>query len=138
MTTNFYDRYFLNKFKENKSYDRSVLKKDYTLDYNDYDKLKIAEQYNKLYNEIYKKNKNEVELYENKKIYNLSLYTLLNNAGKVYISMLNELSIYFSDKNTDKNINKLGLIFTKDENLLYIGLLILIISFCLWIIDITK
>lgn len=138
MTTNFYDRYFLDRFKENKSYDNSVLKKNYTLDYNDYDKLKIAEQYNKLYNEVYKKNQEEVEIHENKKIYNLSLNTLFNNAGKVYISMLNELSIYFSNKNTDKNINKLGLIFTKDENLLYVGLLILIISFCLWLIDITK
>jgi hypothetical protein len=138
MTTNFYDRYFLDRFKENKSYNNSVLKKNYTLDYNDYDKLKIAEQYNKLYNEVYKKNQENVELHENKKIYNLSLNTLFNNAGKVYISMLNELSIYFSDKNNNKNINKLGLIFTKDENLLYIGLLILIISFCLWLIDITK
>jgi hypothetical protein len=135
---NFYDKYFLDQFKENKSRDNNVLKNDYTLYYSDYQKLKISEQYNKLYNEIYKKNQENIISNENKKIYNLSFSMLFSNATQVYINMLNELSIFFSDSNPDKNINKLGLIFTKDENLLYVGLLILIISFCLWLIDLTK
>ena len=62
--TTFYDQYALNKgalYKDsnvlNNKYllggkTNNVLKKDYTLDYNDYEKLKINEQYNKLYSKI--------------------------------------------------------------------------------------
>jgi hypothetical protein len=138
--TSFYDKYLITNSSRNirKDNNSNVLKNDYTLNYTDYQKLKMAEQYNKLYNEIYKKNVEEVVLNDNKKIYNLSFNILFKNASKVYIDILNELSIYFSDKNKDKNLNKLGLILTKEENMLYIGLLILILSFGLWLIDITK
>lgn len=138
--TSFYDKYLIANSSRNvrKDNNSNVLKNDYTLNYTDYEKLKMAEQYNKLYNEIYKKNVEEVVLNDNKKIYNLSFNVLFKNASKVYIDILNELSIYFSDKNKDKNLNKLGLILTKEENMLYIGLLILILSFGLWLIDITK
>jgi len=134
--TTFYDKYYLNNV--NKNNNSTILKKDYTLGYTDYEKLKISEQYNKLYGEIYKKNNEEITLNENKKIYNLSFSVLINNAAKVYISMVNEISIFFSDTNKNKSLNKLGYILTKEDNLLYIGLLILILSFLLWLIDITK
>jgi len=142
--TSFYDKYLLVNSPRNIKRDRNdnnytnVLKNEYTLGYSDYQKLKMAEQYNKLYNEIYQKNKEEVVSNENKKIYNLSFNILFKNATKVYIDILNELSIYFSDKNKEKNLNKLGLIITKEENMLYIGLLILMMAFALWLIDITK
>lgn len=129
--TSFYDKYNLNKNK-------NILKKDYTLNYTDYEKLKISEQYNKLYGQVYDKNKENIEQNENAKVYNLSFNVLFANAAKVYISILNELSIYFSSDNQNKSLNKLGYILTKDDNLLYVGLLVLILSFLLWIIDITK
>ena len=136
--TTFYDKYNLDNAKSNISKNQTILKKDYTLDYTDYEKLKMSEQYNKLYGQIYNKNTEEVILNENKKIYNLSFNILFSNAAKVYINMLNEISIFFSDNNKNKSLNKLGYILTKDDNLLYIGLLILILSFLLWLIDITK
>ena len=73
---------------------------------------------------------------ENKKIYNLSLAILIKNASTVYINLLNDLSIYFNKEN-DKSFNKLGYILTKDDNILYIGILFLIISFLLWLINVT-
>ena len=133
--TTFYDKYYLNNVNNQ---NKNILKKDYTLSYSDYEKLKISEQYNKLYGEVYNRNKEQLVSNENQKIYNLSFNILFTNAAKVYISMLNELSIYFSSDNENKNINKLGYILTKDDNLLYIGLLVLILSFLLWLIDITK
>jgi len=134
----FYDKYYLNNINPDISKNKTILKKDYTLAYSDYEKLKMAEQYNKLYGEIYNINKEQVVLNENKKIYNLSFTILFNNAAKVYISILNEISIYFSSDNKNKSLNKLGYILTKNDNLLYIGLLVLILSFLLWLIDITK
>ena len=132
----FYDKYQLNNINLDKN--KNILKRDYTLNYSDYEKLKISEQYNKLYREIYDKNKENIILNENKKIYNLSFNILFSNAAKVYINILNEISIFFYSDNKDKSINKLGYILTKDDNLLYIGLLVLILSFLLWLIDITK
>ena len=38
----------------------------------------------------------------------------------------------------DKSLNKLGVIFTKNDNLIYIGILFIILSFFLWLIDITS
>lgn len=116
----------------------NVLKKDYTLNHSDYEKLKINEQYNKLYSNIYDKNKMDITLDENQKVYNLSFNILINNAIKSYIQIINELSLYFSKEQPDKSLNKLFYIFTKDENILYIGLFILILSFLFWLIDITK
>ena len=140
--TSFYDNYKLNNNDNNKDIldnkNINVLKKDYTLNYTDYEKLKIAEQYNRLYSNVYETNKSNVEINENKKIYNLSLNDLVNKSGGVYINLLNDLSIFFSKSNNDKSINKLGLIITKEDNLLYIGVLVLFLSFLLWLIDITR
>jgi hypothetical protein len=137
--TSFYNKFDLvnNPTQNSNSENVDVLKKDFTLQYSDYQKLKIAEQYNKLYSNIYNQNNINKEINENTKIYNLSINDLIKNAGPVYIKLLNDLSIYFS-KDNNKNINKLGNILTKDHNLLYIGILILIISFFLWLIDLTK
>jgi hypothetical protein len=138
--SSFYKKYDLTKDDEidHNSKNVNILKKDFTVNYSDYQKLKIAEQYNKLYSNIYDQNKIDIELNENKKLYNLSLLELIKKAGPVYIKLLNDLSIYFSKDNKDKSLNNLGLILTKDQNLLYIGLLILILSFFLWLIEITK
>jgi len=132
--TSFYYKYYLN----DKNKDTNILKKNYTLNTSDYEKLKIAEQYNKLYSNIYNKNNENIFIEENKKIYNLSINDLLKKSGIVYISLLNDLSIFFSSQEKNKTLNKLGLILTKDDNLLYIGILILFISFLLWLIDISK
>jgi hypothetical protein len=132
--TSFYDKYLLNNESPNTS---NILKKDFTLQYSDYEKLKIAEQYNKLYSNIYEKNREEVIINDNKKIYNLSLKDLILKSSNVYVQLVNDLSIYFSDKN-EKSLDKLGLILTKDDNLLYIGLIILLLSFFLWLIEISS
>ena len=138
-STSFYNKYLLNDNKrKNNIDDINVLKKKYTFDYTDYEKLKINEQYNKLYTNIYNENKKSIEINENKKIYNLSLKMLATNTIRTSISLLNDLSIYFSKENDDKSINKLGYIITKDDNLLYVGILVLILAFFLWIINVTR
>ena len=138
--TSFYNKYYLNNSgKENiNSENINILKKDFTLNYSDYQKLKISEQYNKLYSNIYDKNKINIEENENKKIYNLSFSDLINKSGLVYINLLNDLAIFFSINNKDKSLNKLGKILVKDDNLIYIGVLILVLSFLLWLINITS
>jgi hypothetical protein len=138
--SSFYKKYDItnDQTQDHNSKNVNILKKDFTVNYSDYEKLKIAEQYNKLYANTYDQNKIDIELNDNKKLYNLSLLELVKKAGPIYIKLLNDLSIYFSKNNKDKSLNNLGLILTKDQNLLYIGLLILVLSFFLWLIEITK
>ena len=138
-STSFYNRYMINnKKREENNFNKSILKNNYTLDYSDYEKLKIYEQYNKLYSKIYNTNLENKNIDENKKIYNLSLNILFKNAGKAYINILNDLSIFFSKEQPNKNINTLGFILTKDDNLLYIGLLFFILSILLWFINVSE
>ncbi len=117
--------------KSNKKY---ILKDNYTLNKSNYEKIKLADQYNQLYSNEYRDNLNNQIKYDNEKIYNLSLKSLLQNASLVYMEIVSELSNFLSMKN--KSLNSLGLIFTKNDRLLYVGLFILTISFCLWIINI--
>jgi len=137
--TSAYQQYYLNNSKnETRINDTSVLKKDFTLDITDYEKLKIAEQYNKLYTNIYETNKENVQVKENKKVFNMSIKELIDKSGGVYISLINDLSVFSNDGESYINLNKLGYILTKEDNLLYIGILVLVIAFFLWIIQITS
>lgn len=115
---------------------KNILKDEFTLKKSDFEKLKQAQQYNELYALQYKENEKLKELKENKNIYNMSINTLLTNLSQVCMGTLEDLTIFINKK--EKNLNNFFIIFTKDGRLIYIGLLLIIISFSLWFIDITK
>jgi len=116
----------------------TILKDKYTLSYSDYEKQKIAEQYNRLYIQSKEENQTRNKLKVNKRIYNLSLKELVENASLVYMNVLNELIIFFTNPVEKKDWNKFAYIFVDSENMIYIGLLIIAIAFALWIIDVTQ
>ena len=98
--------------------------------------MKQAQQYNELYALQYNQNEKLKELKENKNIYNISINTLLTNLSQVSMGVLEDLTIFINQK--EKSFNNFFIIFTKDNRLIYIGFLLIIISFSLWFIDITK
>lgn len=116
----------------------NILKDKYTLSYSDYEKQKIAEQYNRLYIQSKEENESRNKLKINKRIYNLSLKELVENASLVYMNVLNELIIFFTNSSQKKDWNKFAYIFVDSENMIYIGLLIVAIAFALWVIDVTQ
>lgn len=116
----------------------TILKDKYTLSYSDYEKQKIAEQYNRLYIQSKEENETRNKLKINKRIYNLSLKELVQNASLVYMNVLNELIIFFTNPAEKKDWNKFAYIFVDSENMIYIGLLIIAIAFALWVIDVTQ
>ena len=116
--------------------ERYVLKDNFTLNNQDYNKLKQAQQYNKLYSQQYNENERLKTLKENKNIYNLSIHILLKNLSQVLMDIINEVSVYISKKN--KNINELMTIFVKKERLMYVGIFLICLSLALWFIDISK
>ncbi len=116
----------------------NILKDKYTLSYSDYEKQKIAEQYNRLYIQSKEENETRNKLKINKRIYNLSLKELVQNASLVYMNVLNDLIIFFTNPAEKKDWNKFAYIFVDSENMIYIGLLIVAIAFALWVIDVTQ
>jgi hypothetical protein len=134
-STSFYNNYYLED-KSKKSKQENILKNDFTLDQNDYEKLKMAEQMNKLYSNSYGTNKENNVLNENNKIFDFNSSNFFRKAGKAYISIMNDSVLFINDP--EKSFNKFGIIFTKENNLIYIGFAILIFSFMLWLIDITS
>jgi len=131
-STSFYNNYYL----EDKNSQENILKNDFTIDKNDYENLKTAEQYNLLYANTYGVNKKNSILNENNKIFDFNSSNFFRKAGKAYISIMNDTVLFINDP--DKSFNKFGIIFTKENNLIYIGFAILIFSFMLWLIDITS
>ena len=134
-STSFYNNYYLEN-KDEKGTEENILKNNFTIDKNDYENLKTAEQYNLLYANTYGVNKKNSILNENNKIFDFNSSNFFRKAGKAYISIMNDTVLFINDP--DKSFNKFGIIFTKENNLIYIGFAILIFSFMLWLIDITS
>jgi hypothetical protein len=144
MTSSFYSSFHIrdsNNYNNQNLTTTNVLKKDLTLNISDYSKYKLSKQYDALHKKSLEENSKNNVLYEKQKIYNLSMNDIINNSGKVYINLLNDFSkLFFDNTNNNSNtiINDIINIIVKDENLIYIGLLLLVLSFFLWLIDITS
>ena len=128
----------VNKNIENKSssYRTNILKDQFTLEKSDFEKLKNAEQENQLKTLKYQENEKAKTMKEDKKIYNLSPKIFLQNLSNVSINIIEDITSWINQPN--KDINNLFIIFVKNERLIYVGTLILILSFALWFIDISK
>ena len=60
------------------------------------------------------------------RIYNLSIKQIINNASKVYIDIINEITISIDNK--EFNIEQVIKIFTLKDRLIYVGILIVVLS----------
>lgn len=115
---------------------KNILKDEFTLDKSDYEKLQNIKQENELKSLQYQENEKQKIIKENKNIYNMSLYTLFNRLSKVSVEILDEITIYSAQK--DKNLNNFFIILTKEDRLIYVGILLVLLSLALWFIDISK
>ena len=62
----------------------------------------------------------------NQRFYNLSLKEILNNLSLTLIKIINETSIYM--EKSDRTTKELIDIFTKDDRMIYVGILLIILS----------
>jgi hypothetical protein len=125
-----------NNNENDKQNEKHVLKNQFNFNYSDYQKLKLAEQYNELYSKQFTANMENEKIVENKKIFNLSLKDLFKNTSVTLSDLLNDLVIYYNQEH--KTLNEFILIFTKQQRLIYLGLLFILFAFSLWLIDISK
>lgn len=115
---------------------KNILKDKFTLEKSDFEKLKQAQQNNELNMLSYQENEKEKVLKENKNIYNMSINSLFSKLSIVSMELLEDLTIFINQKN--KNVNNFFIIFTKDDRLIYVGILLILLAMSLWFIDITK
>lgn len=128
--------YYTNIDKTNYDSRKNILKDEFTLEKSDYEKLKNLQQENELKSLQYKENEKAKVIKENKNIYNMSIYSLFKRLSKVSMEIMEDVTIYISQK--DQNINNFFIIFTKEDRLIYVGILLLLLSIGLWFIDISK
>lgn len=115
----------------------TILKDPYTMTYSDYEKLKIAEQYNKLYINSKRETDERNKLKVNKRIYNLSLSELVQNASLTYVNVMNDVILFLTKPAEDRDWNQFAQIFVNGDNMIYMGLLLVVVAFALWVIDVT-
>jgi len=106
---------------------QNVLQSGTELKYSDYQNYELAKAYNQLYSMTETAN-NQAEINKKeKRVYNLSLNDLYQNFFTVITNVLNDVVSWLSKG--DKNINDLIEIFIKEDRLMYMGMLLVLISF---------
>lgn len=115
---------------------KHILKNKYTLNYNDYEKLMLTKQYNKLYENSAIINKKNNKIKEDKRIYNLSIKKIAKNTSDNMVGIINDLSNYV--EKDGKNFNNFIYLFVKEDRLIYIGIIFIVISIMLFFINISK
>jgi DNA-dependent RNA polymerase auxiliary subunit epsilon len=137
-TSGFYSNFQTASSPNNTNELTTILKDPYTMTYSDYEKLKIAEQYNKLYLNSKRETEERNKLKVNKRIYNLSLAELVQNASLTYVNVMNDVILFLTKPAQDRDWNQFAQIFVNADNMIYMGLLLVVVAFALWVIDVTQ
>ena len=116
----------------------NILENAETYSLSDFQKLKLAESYKTLYeNTIFENKKRQEEKY-NKRVYNLSMKTLFENFFTNWTYIINEITELMYEPANSKDINNYIIILTKDNRILYVGMMFIILSIILYFILMIK
>lgn len=116
----------------------NVLQSADTYTMSDFQKQQLAESYKKLYSKtIYENEKSESNKY-NKRVYNLSLKTLFENFFTTWTHIVNEITDLIYDDNNNKNFNNYIIILTKNERIIYVGIMFILLSLICYFIFLTN
>jgi hypothetical protein len=116
----------------------NVLQSADTYTMSDFQKQQLADSYKKLYSKtIYENEKSENNKY-NKRVYNLSLKTLFENFFTTWTHIVNEMTDLIYDDNNNKNFNNYIIILTKNERIIYVGIMFILLSLICYFIFLTN
>jgi len=110
-------------------------KNTYTL--SDFENQKLADSYEKLYSNTILENKKLKDQKYNKRIYNLSIKTLFENFFTNLTYIINEMTTLIYDNKNNRNINNYIIILTKDDRILYVGIMFILLSIICYFIFLT-
>lgn len=106
---------------------QNVMKNDTPLMDSNFEKYNLAKDYNKLYDYSVRGNEKHIKDKYAKRVYNLSLKEIYNNFFSNMVLILNETVDYVYSPN--KSFNNFMEIFTKNDRLVYVGILLIVLSF---------
>ena len=108
----------------------------YTL--SDFQKLKLAESYKKLYSDtIFENDKRKKEQYD-KRIYNLSIKNLFENFFTVWTQIINDMTNLIYENDNNKSWNNYIRILTKDDRIIYVGIMFVFVGLIMYFIFLTR
>lgn len=119
-------------------YRKDILEDVSTYTLSDFQKLKLAQSYQKLYKNTVEENRRRKEDQYNKRVYNLSLKSLFENFFTVWTNIVNETTQLAYDKSKNKEWNNYIIILTKDDRIIYVGIMFVIIALILYFIFLTR
>ena len=125
------------KLLENKMFNEMMVLKDrYKTSMSDGDKRRLSEEYDKLYDYNYNINRIKTKGWDDKTFLNLTLSEIINKLAMTLVKVLVELSEL--EWQPYPNIGELMEILTKDDRMIYVGIIIVIISLLLFFIFTTS
>ena len=117
---------------------KNILQSPDTYTMSDFQKQQLAESYKKLYSKtIYENEKLDQEKY-NKRVYNLSLKTLFENFFTTRTHIVNDITEIVYYYNNNKNFNNYIIILTKNERIIYVGIMFILLSLICYFIFLTN
>lgn len=103
----------------------------------DYEKMKLQEQYNRLYSKSRDANERETENKEGERFYNLSLKQIMINLVDRLVKILND-SVDLINNDKKRTFSNVIDIITEGDRLIYLGIFIIIIAMFLFFIGGTS
>lgn len=117
---------------------QNILENANTYTLSDFQKLKLAESYKKLYTNTVLENKKRQEAQYNKRIYNLSLKSLFEQFFTVWTHIISEITELIYDDNNNKDWNNYIIIFTKEGRIIFVGIMFVLVALIMYFIFLTK
>jgi len=105
----------------------NILKYNNLMSLREFDKMLIAQQYEKLYGMSRDANIEENEKFENNKFMNMSLNEIIYKFTNTMMQLINELPKAYENDNVNLEM------FTKDDRIIYIGIFFVLVSLFIFI-----
>ena len=117
---------------------KDILENANTYTLSDFQKLKLAESYQKLYSDTILENEKRKKEQYDKRIYNLSIKNLFENFFTVWTQIINDITILLYDDDNNKSWNNYLRILTKNDRTIYVGIMFVFIGLIMYFIFLTR
>ena len=117
---------------------KDILENANTYTLSDFQKLKLAESYQKLYSDTILENANRKKEQYDKRIYNLSIKNLFENFFTVWTQIINEMTTLMYDNDNNRSWNNYIIILTKNDRIIYVGIMFVLIGLVMYFIFLTR
>ena len=117
---------------------KDILENANTYTLSDFQKLKLAESYKKLYSDTILENANRKKEQYDKRIYNLSIKDLFENFFTVWTQIINEMTTLMYDNDNNRSWNNYLCVLAKNDRIIYVGIMFVFVGLIMYFIFLTR